>query len=68
MQSKRRTIKSIASAPNRYPATEEKTTLTDNLTLVISTKFLMKDCGTDVDWVTDKLNNFYLLRVKKCPV
>ena len=39
-------------APNKYPATEEKTTLIESLILVISVKFLMRVCGSDCDWVT----------------
>ncbi len=45
----------MASAPNKYPATEEKTTLTESRSLVISVKFLIMDCVTGCDCVTDKL-------------
>lgn len=43
------------SAPSKYPATEENTTLTESLSLVISVKFLITDCGIDCDWIIDKL-------------
>lgn len=45
----------MESAPNKYPATDEKTTLTESRSLVISVKFLRRDCVTDCDCVTDKL-------------
>lgn len=43
------------SAPNKYPATEENTTLTESLSLVISVKFLITDWGIDCGWIIDKL-------------
>ncbi len=43
------------SAPNKYPATDENTTLTESLSLVISVKFLITDWGIDCGWIIDKL-------------
>ena len=50
----------MESAPSKYPATEEKTTLTDNRIFVISVKFRMMDCGADCNSVTDKDISFFL--------
>jgi len=40
------------SAPKKYPAMDENKTLTDNLTLVISAKFLMNDIFSEYVWIT----------------
>ena len=49
--------KSIVSAPSKYPATEEKTTLTDNRILVISVKFLRREVVEETDPVVVKFMN-----------
>ena len=51
-------IKSTSAAPSKYPATEENTTLTDNLSLVISVKFLTHEVESTCVCVTD--NRIYL--------
>jgi hypothetical protein len=43
------------SAPNRYPAIEENTTLTDKRILVISVKFLINERELGYVCVVDKL-------------
>ncbi len=52
----------MESAPNRYPATEENTTLTESRNLVISVKFLISEWDIDSDWVMD--NFIFFRRVK----
>ena len=44
----------MVSAPKRYPATEENSTLTESRNFVISVKFRMKAAGNDCIWVPDK--------------
>lgn len=44
----------MESAPKRYPATEENTTLTESRSLVISVKLPIKDGVIDFVLVTDK--------------
>ena len=45
----------MVSAPSKYPATEENTTLTERRILVISVKFLTSEFGLECVWVTDNL-------------
>jgi len=40
------------SAPKKYPAIEEKRTLTESLTLVISAKFFKNEIFSECVWIT----------------
>jgi hypothetical protein len=56
--------KFTVSAPNKYPAIEEKTTLTDNRTLVISAKFAIKPDETAVEGLMDNTKYFYGAKIR----
>src|SRR5690554_2253641 len=49
------TKKSMFSASNKYPATEENNTLMESLNLVISVKLRNMECTLDWEWLMDKL-------------
>ena len=57
-------VKLTVSAPNRYPAMEEKTTLTDNLILVISAKFVIIPEETEVERLLDNTIYFYGAKIR----
>ena len=60
MVNNKRTKKSTVSAPKKYPAIEEKTTLIDKRILVISEKFTPNRENIDVEGLID--NTFFLMR------